>query len=262
MGHVRLGMLPKTRAWKDVVRLIADGADPSEIAGATMTAADKAFESIQFDAGYSDTVDLMTQLAVAARSDDPRGHLESVGINIPDNASLADVALAMSRALESSVSDGARQSDFPELAHNALVGAVVEHMNEKFGGLFPPSADDIHQGLADLGKKNEFGKLARTFYGRLTNESLDWFLSRTVGTQVGEGQRFATTNQVAQFKQALETHCHEASEIVERFSADWFSKHHFQSNGDISADKTKGFGAYAMQKMRDELKMRASTDES
>jgi hypothetical protein len=262
MGHVRLGTLPKTRAWKDVIALIADGADPETIAAATMKAADKAFESIQWDDGYAETVDLLTQLAVAARSDDPRSHLESVGINIPDQASLPDVALAISKALESSVSDSARKSDFPELAHNALVGAVVEHLNDKFGGLFPPSADDIHQGLAELGKKNEFGKLARTFYGKLTNESLEWFLSRTVGTQIGEGQRFATTNQVAQFQQALVMHCHEASEIVERFSADWFSKNHFQGKGDISTDRTKGFGAYAMQKMRDELKMRAVPNES
>jgi hypothetical protein len=255
-------MLPKTRAWKDVVRLIADGADPSEIAGATMNAADKAFESIQFDAGYLKTVELLTELAVAARADDPRGHLESVGINIPEQPSLTDVALAISKSLESRVSDAAVQSDFPELAHNALVGAVVERMNDKFGGLFPPSADEIHRGLADMGRKGEFGKLARTFYSKLTNDSLDYFLSRTVGTQIGEGQRFATTNQVAQFKQALGTHCHEASEIVERFSGDWFSKHHFQSNGDIPKDKTKGFGSYAMQKMRDELKMRAASDES
>ena len=262
MGHVRLGTLPKTRAWKDVVRLIADGADPSEIAGATMKAADKAFEAIQFDQGYANTVNLMTQLAIAARLDDPRTHLESVGINIPEQASLPDVALAVKKALDSSVSDKVSQSDFPELARDALVGSVVEHMDEKFGNLFPPSADDIHRGLADLGKKKEFGKFARTFYKRLTNESLEWFLSRTIGTQIGEGQRFATTNQVAQFKQALEIHCHETSEIVERYCADWFSKHHFENDGDIPKSKTKGFGAYAMQKMRDELKIRAAPDES
>ena len=46
MVHVRLGTLSKTRAWKDVIDLIADGADAAEIAAATVNAADNAFEVI------------------------------------------------------------------------------------------------------------------------------------------------------------------------------------------------------------------------
>lgn len=80
MGHVRLGTLPKTREWREVVRYIADGADVSQIAGATMRASDKAFEVIQNDIGFAETVDLMAQLAVAAKSDDPVSHLEALGI--------------------------------------------------------------------------------------------------------------------------------------------------------------------------------------
>jgi len=36
MGHVRLGKLPSTRAWKDVVNLISDGADIVSVADATV----------------------------------------------------------------------------------------------------------------------------------------------------------------------------------------------------------------------------------
>lgn len=43
MGHVRLGSLPRSRAWKEVVGLITAGADVSQIANATIRAADKAF---------------------------------------------------------------------------------------------------------------------------------------------------------------------------------------------------------------------------
>jgi len=59
MGHVRLGTLPKTRVWKNVIELIANEADVDEIAAATFEAADKAFESIQNDKGFLETVELM-----------------------------------------------------------------------------------------------------------------------------------------------------------------------------------------------------------
>lgn len=261
MGHIRLGTLPKTRAWKEVIRLIADEADVAEIAEAAVHASDKAFEVIQNDTGFSETVELMIQLAVAAKSQDRAAHLESVGIRLPEHASITNVAIAIQGALDENVSRNGKRSDFGELAQGALVGAVVEHLGDRFGPMFPPTANEVFEALGGLGKKSEFGKLSRTFFGRITNDSLDYFLSKTIGAQVGEGKRFSTTNQVAQFKSALATHCHEASEIVERFSGDWLSKHHYETGGKIPRKKTEGFGWYAMQKMRDELKVRAKDHE-
>lgn len=262
MGHVRLGTLPRTRAWKNVIELIADGGDAAEIASATVEAADKAFGVIQNDKGFIQTVELMKELAVAARSDNPAEHLEAIGIKLPEQPSVADVGIALSQAIDQTVASQGPQSDYNELARDALIGSVMEHLNNRYGTLIPASGDEITRALADLGKTREFGKLSRTFFGTLTNKSLEYFLSKTIGTQIGESQRFATTNQVALFKNALQTHCQEASEIVERFSEKWFSKNYYTEDGDISAKKTYGFGAYAMRKMRDELKMRAQDDES
>lgn len=63
---------------------------------------------------------------------------------------------------------------------------------------------------------------------------MNYFLSKTLATHLGEGQRFATMNEMGQFEKALNTHCIEASLIVEQFSADWFSKHRYEEGGDIS----------------------------
>ena len=43
--------------------------------------------------------------------------------------------------------------------------------------------------LSHLGKQKEFGDLSRSFFNRLTNQSLQYFLSKTLATQVGEGSR-------------------------------------------------------------------------
>ena len=262
MGHVRLGTLPKTRAWKEVIGLIADGADVSSIADATMRAADKAFEAIQNDKGFAEAVELMTHLAIAARKDNPADHLDSVGIRLSAQSSIVEVAITINRALDEKAARNGSRSDFGELAQGALVGAVVEHLSARFGTMFAPTSSEIKAALSGLGKNSEFGKLSSTFFSKLTYSAIDYFLSHTIGTQIGEGQRFATTNQVAQFKSALDVHCHEAAVIVEKFSGEWFSKNYFQNNGSIPKKKTEGFGWFAMKKMREELKQRANTNGS
>jgi hypothetical protein len=257
MGHVRLGTLPKTRAWKDVINLISDGADVAAVADATMRAADKAFEKIQGDKGFAQVVELLTQLAIASKQEVPAQYLDTLGIQLSDNSSIMNVAVELNRAIDQRMLETGRRSDFGELAQNALVGAVVEHLQQRFGPMFAPTSVEIHQAMGDLGKKSQFGQLARTFFGKLTFSATDYFLSMHLGAQIGEDKRFATTNQVAQFQKALNVHCSEAAEIVERFSADWFSKNYFKGDGKISQKKSEGFGWYAMQKMRDEMKIRA-----
>ena len=100
MGHVRLGVLPRTKAWKEVVGLIAAGADVSQVANATINAAEKAFSFVMDDKGYTEAVWLMAQLALAASKDDPCAHLRSVGISLPDDATLSDVTVGISDALD------------------------------------------------------------------------------------------------------------------------------------------------------------------
>lgn len=54
MGHVRLGLLPRSRAWKEVVGLIVAGANVSQIATATINAAERAFSFVLNDEGYTE----------------------------------------------------------------------------------------------------------------------------------------------------------------------------------------------------------------
>jgi hypothetical protein len=71
MGHIRLGQLPRTRKWRDVVELVAAGADVPQVANATIKAADSAFTFVNDDSGYNQAVWLMTQLGLAAGKEKP-----------------------------------------------------------------------------------------------------------------------------------------------------------------------------------------------
>jgi len=120
--------------------------------------------------------------------------------------------------------------------------------------------DDTQLALAEFRKPNEFGQLSRAFYARLTNECMNYFLSQTLATNLGAGQRFPTMNQMAQFEEALATHCREASAIVEQFSNEWFSKHRYEEQGNISRESVRGFASWALKKIKDELKAGARAD--
>ena len=152
MGHVRLGSLPRSRAWKEVVGLITAGADVSQIANATIRAADKAFTFVLNDEGFTEAVWLMTQLAIAAKKENLGEHLQSLGVNLPQDTSLPDLAAAVSEALDNKLESNGGRSDLGEMSQRALVGALVEHISPKLPSLFAPGPDDVRAALQRSGK--------------------------------------------------------------------------------------------------------------
>ena len=75
MGHSRIGTLPATRKWKEVVSLVASGADEAAIADAVMVAAAKTLVRVRDDAGFREAMRMVMQLALAGTSRNPTGEL-------------------------------------------------------------------------------------------------------------------------------------------------------------------------------------------
>lgn len=257
MGHVRLGTLPQTLAWKEVIRFIVDGEDVLKIAEAAHKAADKAFARMAGDKGFTEAVWLLTQLGIAAKSQNAAAHLESVGIRLSKHTSIAEVAVAIRAAVDQQMVKSGETSDIGNIASNALVSAVTTHLDRQLGGLFEAASVEVHAALCEIGKPKQFGELSRTFFAKLSSESLKYFLDKTIDTHIGQGQRFQTRSESRQFRNALSQHSDEAAKIVETFASDWFSKNRHSGGGEISRDRTQGFGWHAMQKIRDEMKIRA-----
>jgi hypothetical protein len=68
MGHIRLGRLPATKKWQQVVALLSDGASLEQIAGASAEAAEISLGHAQHDPALVQSFWLLTQLPLAARS--------------------------------------------------------------------------------------------------------------------------------------------------------------------------------------------------
>jgi hypothetical protein len=249
--------MPATRRWTDVVGLIAEGAEISRVAEATTHAWQLAFNKVRDDAGFREAVWLLVQLGVAGKSKDPAGHLRAVGLEFADAGSVVEVAMGLSGAMERKIESSRDRSDFGELAQRALVATVTEHLQKEMPTLIESSADDVNAAMRKCGREKEFAELSKGFFARLTNECLNYFLSKTLPGQVGENRRFATTDQLAQFEGAMRTHCAEAAEIVGAFSGEWFSKNLHLEGGKIGRDTAEKFGWYGLEKIRQELEERA-----
>lgn len=257
MGHTRLGKLAQTKRWRGVIELIAAGADVSQIADVTLKAAEDAFAYVKVndDQGFNQAAWIMVQLGIAAKKDDSIQYLRENGIDIPSQTTLPGIISAISDAMENHLNHKGERSDLSEIAHRALVGAVTDTMRPKLEGrLFATTSDDVKKVLGEFHKEKTFSELSRNFFSKLTNGSIDYFLSQIMSSQVGEGQRFVSMNEKAQFDKALTIHCKEASKIVEEYSGGWFSKHMYTEGGDISRTSVQGFASYAMKKMTDALK--------
>ena len=87
MGHIRLGNLPRTRKWQQVVALIEGGARAPQISNATIIAAEKALELAAKDKGLVETVWLLTKLPLAAKGTDFARELQSSGLDVSNSPS-------------------------------------------------------------------------------------------------------------------------------------------------------------------------------
>jgi len=259
MGHIILGNLPRTRKWQQVVALIEGGAGTAQIANATITAAEQNFQKAADDKGLIETIWLLSQLPLAARSDDFGKALQSVGLYVTDSPGLMEVVGAFSDAIDKKLTNNGGRTDLGEMAQMAASETMTQIIGSRTQSIFGTTTDDVKDAFSKLATNRQFSIFARDFFARLTNKCLDYFVSKAVSHHVGEGRRFRTLAQQGEFSRALGTHSREASKIIEEFSGGWFSKTNWEKKG-ISRKDAAGFTHVAMKKIVAELKEGAQTD--
>src|SRR5687768_9778448 len=98
MGHVRLGVLPSSRKWRQVVEELRLGADVDTVAASTADAAETALHGASRDPAFLHAFWLLTQVPLAARGPAFEEDLRRLGLEVPDQPGLMDLAAAYSGA--------------------------------------------------------------------------------------------------------------------------------------------------------------------
>lgn len=254
MGHIRLGALPKTRNWLAVVELLNLGATVEDIAGATALAAEAELRNAATDPAFEYTVWLLTQLPLAARSDQFSERLVELGFEAGSEQSVLELLSSFSQAIAAHVGQPSNRRDLGDLARDAAVESLAGILTSGPASLFDAESETLQRDLAKLATITNFSRLARDFFARLTQKTLEYYLSRALPEQAGSNDQFGTVDKLIDFRIALEKHCREASEIVEDFAGGWYSKKRLRD--DLTPESARNFGSYALKKMRDELRAR------
>ncbi len=258
MGHIRLGRLPHTRKWQQVVDLVGEAAPVDKIASASADAAEVSLRRASDDPALAHSFWLLTQIPIAARSPDFASSLERLGVRVGPNPTLMDVVGAFSQTVDQHVGRVGGRTDLGELAQHAAAESLAAVAGVDLPSLFSPTADDVKLAIGRLAARDRFASLARDFFARLTRRYLGYYLSRELSNFVGPGMPLPSIDAHTEFNAALEGHCREASRIVEEFAGGWFSKTHYE--GGITPEKARRFAYVALGKIRNELRKRAEPD--
>jgi len=255
MGHERVGFLPKTRRWNDLIKQIgtvySSGIPVAVIAAQTLHNVQKQYEALFKNSVVKASFAFLVAFSHSCRLPDPRNELQSFEIPIADCPTVFSVV----KALRERVSSDESVSEYGQLALAAASDAVYQwykqHATTQIP-LFEPS-NKFFESWRGLGNGAGFCELARLYFGKLTERYLNYFLDRVASAAI------PSIEQREQFQQDIHSHiddiskhAFESAKITQSFAAGWFNAH--TREGLPDAKEIEGFLNIAFGKLRDELR--------
>jgi hypothetical protein len=250
MGHERIGLLPKSKKWRDIVNLLSDfQGDPEsvkEIAARTLSNVQKKLSELQDDKGFNEAFKFLVA-AAGSFSSAKLLNLESLNIALPDNPSPISFAIALKRWLPSNTLSeiGAIAQ---EAAVDALAGFYRQHMpvsTDLFGTI---PAEKCWKEMSTAGG---FSELARLFFSNYTNRYLNYFLDREAA------HSFGSLTKRLDFSEQVNRHAFETAKITQSFAAGWYAKQ-LKNNKFPSNQSIKEFLRVSSSKLFEEIKREAN----
>ena len=258
MGHIRLGTLPQSKKWRDVIDLLDTDAPLEEVAGAAARASEFDLNRAPDDPLFQFVSSLLVRLPLMARSPGFDAVLDEIGAGLDATKSVSAFLAGLSNSIDQFAFEAGRSSDAGELARSALLESLSVQLRDRLPSLWEPSSQEIRQALASFASGDNFAVLARDFFARLSYRSLDYYLSRELANQTGHEKRFASDADRTAFQRALSQHTFEASRIVEDFAGGWYGKTVWQKQS-LNQHAINQFTRYSFKKMRSELGRRRAS---
>jgi hypothetical protein len=254
VGHRHLLRLPASQRWQQVVELVAGRAQLEAIAAAAAEAAEGSLPIASKDPALVRAFWLLTQIPLAARSEEFGEGLRTVGMEVGARPSLVEVVAALTDAVDRYVGRTGGRTDLGEMAQLAAAESLLSIAGRDLPGLFGATPEDVKLAVGRLTGKERFSELARDFFSRLTARYLDYYLSRELSNHVGPDRRFSSIGEHTEFNLALDRHCRETSRIIKEYAGEWFSKKNFEKA--LTPDEAGRFASKAFRKIREELRRR------
>lgn len=254
MGHLRLGRLPKTRRWREVVELLdAPSADSAAISAAVVRAAERRLRELASDPSLSYGFWLLTRITWAARLPDFTAELADLGLEVKEDTSIFTFISGVSDHLRWTLARETQSGPFSELASLSVRRALTDSIGSHGRTLFGTSLDDLRDALSTQSRKTQFGLLGQRFFGDLLARTLSYFLDRESASQLTGLPNASAVAANSELMAGIDLHARQSARIVRDYASGWYSKHNWQTKGRVTQEETNGFVAYALRKLRSEI---------
>lgn len=250
MGNWRLGRLAKTHRWKQVIELLENAADVSDLANATYHAAENSLAAVPNDEGFTRTLTTIFQFVDAFHAKNPDADLRRKGFEIGEG-SVFDYIAAFRQKAQREVADLRSRSDVAEIAQDAFTSAVFGSTSPALLSLFGTTKTDVRQALTNDLRGKRFERVMHEFFVGFTNRYLSYHLSRELSNHVGIGKGIANVDAHSEFAKAFELHVRQTVRITDDFVPGWFGKARWEKR--LTHEEVAKFSHIAFKKISGEF---------
>lgn len=249
MGHLRLGHLPRTHRWKQVIGLLEDGANLPELADASFRASLTGLSRVPSDPGFLSVLNTIIGLTAASREKNLKSALDQVGIDSDAQQSSFGFLASVADILSANLGAVYPRSDVGKIAQNAFLESLTKQIRGKSGSLFGEAEGT--KALTAPFRGSQFKTLMHEFYSGFTSRYLSYHLSRELPQHVGGGKQFANLEEHAKFTKQFDLYCRQTVRITDEFTPGWVGKAIY--DGDTGPDAVKRYAHVAFKKLASEF---------
>lgn len=252
MGNRRLGVLPWTHKWREVIELLAGEGSIPDIARASFEAALNGLKQVPKDLGFTTALTEILKFAEAARSKNFIAALRKAGFEASSDATVLDLVGSLRARIDHAFRDLPDRTDIAELATNSFGESLMRQTMSELPGLFSSSAATEQETLRRQLTGNHFKGLMHEFYSVFTRRYLSYYLSRELSLHVGDPKtRFANIDKHSEFNKAFDTYIRQSVRISDEFTPGWFGKTSWEKG--LSHQSVKRYAHIAFNKIRSEF---------
>jgi hypothetical protein len=258
MGHERIGFLPRTEPWKQIINQLSQyngGADQIlKIADQTLTNIQSKYKSMPNDESVIKALKFLTLLTYSANSNDQAQILNDNGINI-NNISLYNLA----RSAKEYISTTTDSLETNQIARDSLLETLTKYESSKNNGqalLFAEPALNIWN---KAGNGAEFCELARGFIASFTERYLKYYLEREAAHAINDYKMLDSfSSKLNEQAEQISHHAFDTAKLMQSFAAGWYNVH---VKTKLPDDKEiNGFLRHTFDKMREEFRREAENE--
>lgn len=253
MGHIRLGRLPKTHTWKQIIEALSTSySSLPEIVKLTSQASEKVLTKSKYIDGLAHCYWLFTNIAQASRQGDFVQNLNELGINISSSDSGARILKEIFNSASKTLKENGNISVLDQIAVNSFKNAIHNTISTEATSLFGCDIESIQRAFKKYSTSTQVSHLGREYFSHYMFNAFSFTLEKELANSLSENGRFQNSQDIQEFNKRLKQYCWDVSKIVEDFSGSWYGKHSFE--GDIkNKKKVSDFTSYAITKLLSEI---------